>query len=390
MRRTAAALAARWMWWAFGLQVVVMLSALVVWAVGVDEPLTPDIVLFPAAYIAFGAVGAVILSRDPDNTIGRLGLLTGAVGSFTGLLDSVGRLAAGVPYQEWAAWVATWGFPLTLAPPLLLILLFPTGRLASPRWRIAAGLVVAGSGGVAFGNAFTPVLVDYPRLTNPLGVAAFAGSPLESGGVAWFLLLGGATAAGLGLVTRLRHAQGIEREQLKWMTFAAGVHAASWVVLALDLKGAAGAVAGYAVFASLLLIPIAAGIAILRYRLYDIDVVIRRSLVYGAVVVILGALYVGLVVALQAALAPVTGGDTVPVALSTLAIAAAFGPIRSRVRDLVDRRFYRAHYDHQRMVGSYGGRLRHQTNLQDVGRSLLEVANETVRPATIGLWVRDR
>jgi hypothetical protein len=373
-----------------GLEILMMLAALVIWAVGVDQPVAPDIVLFPAAFIAFGAVGALILARQPDNTIGQLALLTGAVGSITGLFDSVGRLAEPVQGQEWAAWIATWGFPLTLAPPLLLILCFPTGRLASPRWRIAAVSVVVGSVGVALGNAFTPVLVDYPSLPNPVGVEAFAGSPFESGGVAWFLVLAGAIASGLSLVTRLRHAGGIERQQLKWMTFAAAIQAGSWVLLAMDLRGTAGDVASYAVFGSLLLIPLAAGVAILRYRLYDIDLVIRRTLVYGALVAILGLVYVGLVIGLQAVLVPLTGGDTLPVALSTLAIAALFGPVRARVRALVDRRFYRSRYDRARLVASFGGRLRDETDLESVGRSLLWVADETVRPTTIALWVRPR
>ena len=375
-------------WALFGLSLAAMFAALVVWAVATGEALTPDIVLYPAAYVAFGAVGALIVSRHPANRIGRLALATGALGSFVALCDSVARSVQPVPGQEWMAWLAAWGFPVTLAPPLLLVLVFPTGHLASPRWRIVAALILVGVLGLAIGNAFTPSMADYPSLENPVGIPAFTGSPLESGGVAWFPLVAGAIAAAVGLVPRLRRAHGIEREQLKWITFAAAVHGLSWVLLAVELPGFAGELTKYAIFATLLLIPVATGIAILRYRLYDIDVVIRRTLVYGAVVAILGALYVALVLGLQSLLSNIIGGDTLPVALSTLAIAVLFGPVRGRVRDVVDRRFYRSRYDHARLLETFGNRLRDEVELDSVSRSLTSVADQAVRPAQITLWLR--
>lgn len=381
-------LSARAPWVVLGLSVAAMLVALVVLAVASAEPFTPDIALYPAAYVAFGAVGAVIVSRDAANRIGLLALATGALGSFVALCDSVARAAQPVPGQEWAAWLATWGFPVTLAPPLLLILLFPTGRLASRRWRVVMGLILGGVLGLAIGNAFTPDMADYPSLRNPVGVTAFSDSPLASGGIAWFPVLGGGVAAGLGLVPRLRRAEGIERAQLKWMTFAAGLQGLSWVVLALNLGGLAGELAKYAIFATLLLIPVATGIAILRYRLYDIDIVVRRTLVYGAVVVILAAVYVVLVLALQSVFAPVVGGDTFPVAVSTLAIAVLFAPVRTRVRELVDRRFYRRRYDQERMITAFGAGIRREVELETVGRTLTWLAGEAVQPASISVWLR--
>ena len=181
---------------------------------------------------------------------------------------------------------------------------------------------------------------------------------------------------------------GVERQQLKWIAFAAGVHAASWLLLALDLPGVAGDLASYAVFATLLLIPVAAGIAILRHRLYDIDVVIRRTLVYGALIAILGGLYGGLVIGLQSLLAPLTRGDILPVAVSTLVIAALFGPLRARVRSLVDRRFYRASYDAEQVVGSFSGQLRDEHDVEALGRAMLDVTTRAVRPASAGVWIR--
>jgi hypothetical protein len=379
---------ARIAWVVFALSAAAMVVALIVWAVATGEPLTADIVLYPAAYVAFGAVGALIVSRQPSNRIGRLAILTGAAGSIVALCDSIARAGGPGPAQAWAAWVATWGFPATLAPPLLLILLFPTGQLASGRWRIVAALVIAGVAGLAIGNAFTPRLGDYPSVSNPVGIAGFTGSPLESGGVAWFPVLAGAIAAAVGLVPRLRRASGIEREQLKWMTFAAALHGTSWIVLALELPGLAGEVGGYGVFATLMLIPIATGIAILRYRLYDIDVVIRRTLVYGAVVAILGVLYVVLILGLQSGLSQVIGGDTIPVALSTLVTAVLFGRVRDRVRDVVDRRFYRSRYDHERLLETFGARLRDEVELESVHRILTGVAGQAVQPTSIALWMR--
>lgn len=375
-------------WAVFALSLAAMVSALFVWAVATGEALTPEIVLYPAAYVAFGAVGALIVSRHPLNVIGRLALLTGASGSFVALCDSLARAAQPSAGQEWAAWVATWGFPATLAPPLLLILLFPTGHLASRRWRSAAALVTIGAVGLVIGNAFTPRMGDYPALQNPVGIAAFAGSPLESGGVAWFPLLAGAIAAAVGLVPRLRRARGIERDQLKWITFAAALQGLSWIVLALNLPGTAGEIAKYAIFATLLLIPVATGIAILRYRLYDIDLVIRRTLVYSVVVAILGGIYITLILTLQSMLSSVVGGDTLPVAFSTLLIAVLFGPVRGRVRDLVDRRFYRSRYDHQRLVEAFGARLREEIELDSVSQTFTGVAGQAVRPASISLWLR--
>jgi hypothetical protein len=368
--------------------VVALVAGLVLWAAAVEEPFTPDIWLFPLAYLAFGTVGALIVSRRPDNRIGRLSLAAGVGGGLVALADSWARVPSGLPGQAWAAWVGAWGFPATLGPILFVILLFPTGHLASPRWRIVAWAIVAGMSVVALGNALSPTFGDYEGVLNPIGIAALGGSPVDQGGLGWFLVLFGASAAALGLVPRLRRATGIERQQLKWITFAAAIHGVAWLVLALDLPGAAGDSAQYFLLGTLVLIPLAAGVAILRYRLYDIDVVIRRTLVYGALIAILAGIYVALVLGLQSVLSGVTGNETLPVALSTLAIAALFGPVRARVREVVDRRFYRSRYDAQRTLERFATELRDQVELEAVAHSLAGVAGRAVRPTTIGVWVR--
>ena len=374
-------------WILLAAALVAMVAALALWAIGVDQPFTPDIVLFPVAYLAFAAVGAVILSSRPKNRIGLLAMVAGLGGSLVGITDSYARFTEEMPGQPVAAWIAGVGFPATLAPILFVVLLFPTGHLPSRRWRVVAWLLVAGSVLVAIGNAFTPAFADY-RHPNPIGIPWFTGSPLEQGGIGWILVILGAVITTAGLVPRLRRATGIERQQLKWITFAAALHGGSWIVLALEPPGLAGEAAQYILFATLVLIPLAAGVAVLRYRLYDIDVVIRRTLVYGAVVAILAGVYVSLVLGLQSVLSGATGGGTLPVALSTLAIAALFGPVRARVRAIVDRRFYRSRYDAQRTLELFAARLRDQVELDAVAGSLVGAADRVMQPSSISVWVR--
>jgi hypothetical protein len=226
-------------------------------------------------------------------------------------------------------------------------------------------------------------------VTGPIGrEALFTAIPVAVLGPLWLATLP-------GLVARARRARGVERLQLKWFASSAVVAAAM-----LSLAGLAGAVrpgspvlgelplAAFILCASL--IPVTIGIAILRYRLYDIDVVIRRTLVYAVVTAILGGVYVGLVLGLQAVLTNLTGGDTLPVALSTLAIAGLFGPVRSRARDLVDRRFYRAHYDAQRTLTAFAAGLRDELEMEALGRALRDVAVDTLQPAVASVWVRGR
>lgn len=368
--------------------VLAMGVALALWVLIVDEPLAPDIVLFPVGYLAFATVGAMILSRRPSNRIGRLAMATGLGGSLVGIADSYARQVGPAPGQAWAAWLAAVGFPATLGPIIFLLLLFPTGRLASPRWRIVAAVTLTGMVVVGLGNAFTPTFADYPQVSNPIGLPALQDSALAQGGVGWFLVVGGAVFAAGGLVPRLRRARGIERQQLKWMTYAAALHGISWIVLAIGLPGLLGEVAQYVLFITLTLIPVAAGIGILRYRLYDIDIVIRRTLTYGVLVAILTVVYGTLVLVSQALVSQLTGSDTMSVAASTLVIAALFRPVRSRVQAFIDRRFYRSRYDAQRSLDAFAGRLRNEVELDTVGSALLATANQAVQPASAAVWLR--
>ncbi len=364
--------------------------AVVLWVVGVDEPFTPEIALYPLAYLAFAAVGALIVGRQPANRIGRLCMLTGILGSVVAAADSYARLAAPVPGQPWAMWLTSWGFPTTFAPILAVLLLFPNGRLASRRWTVVAWLVATGVMLVTIGAALTPEFADFSGTPNPMGQEWIVGTIVESGGVGWLLILGGAISAAAGLVLRLRRSSGVERQQLKLVTFAAALNGISWLVLALDLPGTAGEVATYAVFATVAAVPLAIGVAMLRYRLYEVDLVIRRTLVYGALSVVLLAVYVALILGLQAILAPVTANNGLAVALSTLTVAALFGPARRRVQAAVDRRFYRSRYDAQRTLAHFAADLRNEVDLAALTAELQRVAVEALQPVSASVWLRER
>lgn len=190
----------------------------------------------------------------------------------------------------------------------------------------------------------------------------------------------------LALAVRFRRSHGVERQQIKWLLFPAAIFLSGLVVAALTENEAAWTLALFGLAA----VPIGIGIAILRHRALDIDLVIRRTLVYGALSAILAAVYVALVLALQSLLSELTGGDTLPVALSTLVIAALFGPLRARIGAMVDRRFDRSRYDAQRTLEAFALRLRDQLDRAQVDRSLVDVAIRTVRPVSVGIWVRER
>jgi hypothetical protein len=239
---------------------------------------------------------------------------------------------------------------------------FAPGPLASGEWRLDNPFGLSGAAG-----DLAALLAESPAL----GLAAFT--------------LPGSSAVVVTLL-RMRRAAGAERQQLKWLLapvalFVVAIGIAFVTQAPWSWTLALGSFAG---------LPIAAGIAILRYRLYDIDLVIRRTLVYGLVVAVLGSVYVGLVLALQALLSGAIGGGTIPVAISTLATAALFGPVRGRVRMLVDQRFYRSRYDAEQTVAAFTRRLRDEVELEAVAAALVGVAAQTVRPHGATLWVRGR
>jgi hypothetical protein len=348
------------------------------------------------AFTAFMVVGAVIVAHRPGNAVGW-------IFSAIGLLSSAGVLTmeyaeyalvtrqGSLPGAALAAWFSWWWLPILGLIFIFTLLLFPTGRLPSPRWRpvaVAGGLAIAT---VTVLGAVQPTLKlqnEEVYLPNPVGVA---GAPDPETGALGAVLLGvlGAcmVASVVSVVLRFRRSQGVERQQLKWFTYAAAlILLAQLVTMTVLPEGVASDV----LFGlSIAFVPIAAGVAILRYRLYDIDRLINRTLVYAAVTAVLGAVYAGLVLALGWLFGGV-GGElpSWAVAGATLAVAALFQPARRRVQALVDRRFNRRRYDAARTVEAFSARLRDQIDLDTLSAELLAGVEQTVEPTTVSLWLR--
>ena len=339
------------------------------------------------AFLVTPAVGALVASRQPQNAVGWLLLVTGFGFGILGAASEYAALSEreSIPAGPYFGVLANAGFiVILLSGGILVPLLFPNGRLLSPRWRwVVYASAVAMVLGVA-GSIVKPGPLDLPHTeaSNPFGIA----------GTAWvlslavvFLALTG-IAAGLSLLIRFKRSRGDERQQLKWFVFAVALMALAVIV------GFFGSI--YVVelaFYTLLFfgLPASIGAAILRYRLYDIDRIINRTLTYGLLTAALGAVYLGLVVGLQALLRPVNGGSDLALAVTTLLVAALFLPARRAVQRAVDRRFNRRAYDAARTIDAFGARLREQVDLDTLHYELLAVVDETMQPSRASLWLRD-
>jgi hypothetical protein len=356
-----------------------------------DRPTIFDILTFGTIFLSFPSVGLVVVWKRPDNPVGWLFLAIGVAitlgvfsSEYAGWAVFVG---ADMPGAALVAWLGQWAWTSasTLTLPLALML-FPNGLLPGPRWRPVVGVGIAAGVVVTLAVAILPghLMAYEGSILNPFGVAGAIGT-IARVVAEWELavMVGMAVLALVAMVVRFRGG-GAERQQLKWLLYPVSIFVPSVIVAAPTEQETAWTVA----ILMLATIPVCAGIAILRYRLYDIDVVIRRTLVYGVLVAILAGAYVGLVLGLQTLLTGVTGGGTLPVALSTLAIAALFGPVRTRVRRLVDRRFYRSRYDAQSTLEQFAVQVRDQMELEAVGTTLTATVRGAVRPASIGLWIR--
>jgi hypothetical protein len=346
--------------------------------------------LVAAIVIGFAGVGALIASRHPGNLIGWLLCGIAVAGSFMSLsrgyaeywLDgnaastSLGELAASYGDVSW--------IPAILPAATFLLLLFPNGRLPSRRWRPVAWCAGLGIALVFVGDFTDPgSLEDYPEVVNAYGVD----SPVLDliGGIGALLLLVALVGSPLSLVLRYRRAGHDERQQIKWLALAGAVAAATFMIAVPAWDLLTEPVANGAIMLSVVALPVAAGVAILRHRLYDIDVVINRTLVYGALTATLAGAYVGSVLLLQLVLSPTSD---LAIAASTLAVAALFRPARSRIQELVDRRFYRRRYDAQRTLEAFAARLRDEVELPALTGELAAVVQQTMQPAHVSLWLR--
>jgi uncharacterized membrane protein YcgQ (UPF0703/DUF1980 family) len=382
-----------WSLWAL----TVPTTILTLFLASLNEPSSSswDKVLLPVVILAFATVGALVGSYRPGNAIGWLflcGALLWIVGELTleygvyALITDPGALPAGV----WAAWFGAWargtGWFLIVT---FLLLLFPAGKLPSPRWRPvlwgAVGFVVL----YTLSSWLTPKTNEL-RLTSvshPLGLEYKSmGLLYEFVNITFPLLI---VACGMAVIVRFRRSRGDERQQLKWFAYAVTVMTVVFVIwFSFAL---AGLIAPSSVMYDVPLIglPVATGIAILKHRLYDIDVIINRTLVYGSLTATLVALYFGAIVVLQRFFVLLTGQQsTVAVVASTLLIAAMFTPMRRRIQGLIDRSFYRSKYDSRKTLEAFSARLRDETDLNAVSDDLVGVVRETMQPAHVSLWLR--
>jgi hypothetical protein len=343
-------------------------------------------------FLAFPLVGALVASRRPRNWVGWILLADGLLWTFGAVLDSyrVYGLArpGSVPFSGVVHALGQWLWvPAVGLFAVYLILLFPDGRLPSRRWRplawFSGAVMVLLSAGI--GKPFG--LEQYPWVSDALPVV-LALLPL--------CIL----ASAVSLVLRYRRAGTEVREQIKWVAFAAlfvGVQfvidiGASLLLVPMTASGREPAwlalldQVGFIMFAG---VPIAVGIAVLKYRLYDIDVIINRALVYGSLTAALVALYFGGILVLQRLFVALTGQQsTLAVVASTLAIAALFNPLRRRIQGFVDRRFYRRKYDASKTLETFSAKLRDATDLEALSGDLKAVVGETMQPEHVSLWLR--
>jgi hypothetical protein len=361
--------------------------------------------VFMVPFLAFPLVGALIASRRPHNPIGwiclavglfwMLNIMSGGYGIY-GLLASPGS----VPFPAAIGSQGEWMGPATVG--LLgtyLILLFPDGRLPSARWRPLAWLSGTVLVLVSIANALAPgPLPDLGGVRNPFGLEGY---PWMSGARdALNLLLSVCMLASVSsLVIRYRRSGGEVRQQIKWIAFAASVVAlgvSGAVVLGTFAAGTAGGTHPLligllkdAITLSFAGVPIAVGFAVLKYRLYNIDVIINRTLVYGSLTATLVALYFGGIVVLQRFFVLLTGKQsTLAVVASTLLIAALFTPLRRRIQSYIDRRFYRRKYDARKTLEAFSAKLRDETDLEALSDDLVAIVRETMQPAHVSLWLR--
>ncbi|MBA2782908.1 MAG: hypothetical protein H0T74_08310 [Rubrobacteraceae bacterium] len=371
-----------------------------------EANLTVGNLLGGAPFLIFPLVGALIASRRPRNAIGWILLADGLLWMFLGMTDyyavyGVARPGS-VPFPVGVAginnfmWVPAVGLLGTY-----VFLLFPDGMLPSGRWRPLAwlsGLVIVL---LCIGVGLAPgPLQNLGGIRNPFGLEGYPW--VETATYIVLPLLPMCMLASVfSLVIRYRRSRGEERQQIQWIAFAASYVGLLYLIaMVFAFVFPSGAwfqpgsplwldLLGYAALISFTLVPIAVGFAVLRYRLYEIDIIINRTLVYGSLTISLALVYAGLVVSLQFLFRALTGGDSqLVIVASTLVIAALFNPLRRRIQSFIDRRFYRSKYDARKTLEEFGARLRDETDLDSLSADLVGVVGETVRPAQVSLWLR--
>jgi hypothetical protein len=395
--------AAPWLAWSLCALCVALAAANVILALLNEHTLSEifsseeGIVNFAIWTVSFSVVGALIASQRPKNPIGWIFL---ADGFCYGLLSAGDQYAVyalltnpgALPLGAEASWLGQWIWAPGLGLSLVFLpLLFPDGHPPSHRWRLVGWL-----GGLFIGlTVVSSTILLWPER----GPALLTGDESPSHVVRVlvdFIALPMLFVAGLGAVVslfvRFRRARGVERQQIKWFASAAALTLV-WILVFGEstLRGLPGVIVDLSALLVIPSIPIATGIAILRYRLYDIDRIINRTLVYGSLTAALALVYLGGVATTQAIFRALTGQEEQPqlaVVVSTLVIAALFMPLRRRIQSFIDRRFYRSKYDARKTLEAYSARLRDETDLDALSDDLVGVVRETMQPAHVSLWLR--
>ncbi len=346
-----------------------------------------------AIALVFAAVGVLIAARHPRNPIGWIFLAAGVAAGLGALAHSIAQywvdgnggpeaLAKAAALYGEVSWI-----PFILMPATFLLLLFPDGRLLSRSWRWVAWCAAVGMAGSFVAGGLKPgPIPDFPEIRNPIAVDHPLVDLLE--GVSFFALLIGVVGSSISLIVRFRRSRGEQRQQMKWLALAGALVAVTVPIAFVTYELIGESAANAWIMLSVLGLPAATGVAVLRYRLYDIDVVINRALVYGALTAILALAYLGGVLLLELALRPLTESSNLAIAGSTLAVAALFRPVRKRIQEAVDRRFYRRKYDTALTLDRFGSRLRDEVDLDALGSELRTVVADTMQPAHVSLWLR--
>ena len=387
--------AARLAWTLVGICAAGLASGIVLHSISRTSDLgtTPLAIVFGTALLTFPIVGALIASRHPRHAIGWLLLAAGLANMALILFSGYGTYAleaepSALPGGVVTNWLSDviW-LPSVAVSTTFLFLLFPDGKLPSRRWRALAWTAVVGTVMVALALVFEPTLYGYPDVKAPLALPKETEGLLGLVATAGFILWAAATVgAVISLILRFRRARGEQRLQIKWVAFAAAISLVMVPSFSLETAEALAFLEPVALIA----IPISVGVAILKYRLYDIDRIINRTLVYVALTALLVGVYVGAAVGLGALVRSVSGqeNNSLVIAASTLAVAALFGPARRRIQGFIDRRFYRRKYDAARTLETFNAKLREQVDLDSLSGELVGVVHDIMQPAHVSLWLR--
>ncbi len=405
--------AASWLAWSLSMLCVAMFLAIVaLYALIRSAPQVPSSVstrftltdlLIGVPFLAFPIVGALIASRRPHNPIGWICLAVGFLFLLLGVSEyySIYGVAkpGSVPFPIGVAWLSNWlWMPAVGLFATYLFMLFPDGRLPSRRWRplawLSGAVIVVLS--LGFGLAPGPVASLPGKIRNPFGLEGFPWLS-DAANVGFPLLALCILASVVSLVLRYRRSRDEEREQIKWIAFAASVVGLLFLIgLVISLIYGSKPPSWTRLLDTMTAlsytgVPIAVGFAVLKYRLYDIDVIINRTLVYGSLTAMLALVYFGGVAATQAIFRALTGQEQQPqlaIVVSTLVIAALFTPLRHRIQSFIDRRFYRRKYDAAKTLEAFSAKLRDETDLEALNNELVSVVRETMQPAHVSLWLR--